>query len=52
MCRVFPAPPVVSAIEEGPFRVEGYNSELDSSREKGDMDVFGRGLQLGASCEL
>lgn len=50
MCWVFPAPPVVSAIEEGPFRVEGYDGEVNVSREKGEMDVFGCGLQSGASC--
>lgn len=51
MCRVFPAPPVISAIEGGSFRVEGYDGEVDGSREKGNMDVFGHGLQLGASCD-
>ena len=51
MCWVFRAPPIVSAIKEGPFRVEGYDGEVDGSREKGDMNVFGRGLQSGASCD-
>jgi hypothetical protein len=43
VCWVFPAPPVVSAIEEGSFKVEGHDGEVDGSREKGDMGVFGVG---------
>ena len=33
-----------------PFGVEGYDGDADSSRVKDDMDVFGRGVWSGASC--
>ena len=41
MCWVFPAPVVISAIEEVTFRAEGYNDKADSSRAEDDINVFG-----------
>jgi len=34
-----------------PFGVEGYDDDLDSSRVKDDMEVFGQGVWLGAFCD-
>ena len=42
--------PVVSAVEEVPFGVEGYDDDVEGSRVKDGMEVFGRGVRLGLSC--
>jgi hypothetical protein len=43
VCRGFPDPVAgVSAMEEVPFGVEGHDDDVDGSRVKDDMEVFGR----------
>ena len=41
----------MSAAEEVPFGVEGYDGDVDSSRVKDDMEVLGRGVRSGAPCD-
>ena len=50
VCWGFPAPAaVVFAIEEVPFEMEGYDDDVDGSRVKDDMEVFGRRVRSGWS---
>jgi len=41
----------ISAGEEVPFGVEGYDDGVNSSRVKDDMEVFGRGARSEATCD-
>ena len=51
VCWGFPAPvAAVSVMEEVPFGVKGYDDEVDGSPVKDDMEVFGRGVRSGWSC--
>ena len=42
--------PVVSTVEEVPFGVDGYDDDVEVSRVKDEIEVFGRGVRSGFSC--
>ena len=40
-----------SAAEEVPSGVEGWEDDVDGSHVNDDMELFGRGMRSGLSCD-